>query len=180
MILSVVCASIGLILGGPVLAIALGLAAPTVRRIVQKPMSDPPTRLVLMLLLVELRSGSSVLAALQATAGSLPGYRDLQRASRLATVAGLTETIEDASPTLRPVLAQLARSQRSGASLVRTVHGMLEQDLANERARRISAVRSLPVRLMVPIALLMLPGLMLLVYAPSLYALFDDLTGVWS
>jgi hypothetical protein len=39
--------------------------------------------------------------------------------------------------------------------------------------------RSLPVKLMVPITLLMLPGLVLVIYAPTLFGLFSDLTGTW-
>jgi hypothetical protein len=33
---------------------------------------------------------------------------------------------------------------------------------------------------MLPVTLLMLPGLVLMLYAPSLIGLFDDLTGAWS
>src|SRR5690606_15919938 len=47
-----------------------------------------PLRLVLIVLLVEIGSGRSVLAALQAAAARLPDHRDLPRAARLAAVAG--------------------------------------------------------------------------------------------
>jgi hypothetical protein len=57
---------------------------------------------------------------------------------------------------------------------------MLEQSLAEERTRRLARARSLPVRLMVPVTLFMLPGLVLMLYAPSLFQLFDELTGAWS
>lgn len=188
MIPSVLLASAGLVLGGPALALLCGVATYALARFGTKKQARPPVRalvrppvrLVLILALVELRSGASVLAALQRTAQSLPEDAELQKVTRLATVVGLTRAVEDADPRLRPIVAQLARAQRSGASLSATVHRMLEKDLADERARRMSAARSLPVRLMIPIALLMLPGLMLLLYAPSLYALFNDLTGAWS
>jgi hypothetical protein len=55
---------------------------------------------------------------------------------------------------------------------------MLEVRLAADKASRIARARTLPVRLMIPVTLLMLPGLILLLYAPSLLAMFDDLTGV--
>ena len=45
-----------------------------------------PLRLVLIVLLVEIGSGRSVLAALQAAAARLPDHRDLPRAARLAAV----------------------------------------------------------------------------------------------
>jgi hypothetical protein len=36
----------------------------------------------------------------------------------------------------------------------------------------------LPVKLMLPVTLLMLPGLVLLLYGPSLLGMFSELTGV--
>ena len=139
---------------------------------------DPPIRLVLLLLLVELRSGLSVLAALNGVSNSLPGYESLRRVSRLARVTGLLGAIPYSDERLRPVVAQLARAQRSGASLGGTVRQMLESELAADRSRRIARARTLPIQLMVPVTLLMLPGLVLLLYAPSLLGMFSDLTGV--
>lgn len=140
----------------------------------------PSRRLILLLLLVEIRSGLSVLAALQRVSHSLKTDQDLNRITRVATVAGLTAALNEASPRLRPVIAQLARAQRSGSSLSSTIRTMLEQDLASERAERMAKVRSLPVRLMIPVTLLMLPGLVLMLYAPALLRLFDDLVGTWA
>lgn len=75
------------------------------------------------------------------------------------------------------MLGQLARAQRSGASLTDTVRRLIEDDLAGERTARLARARSLPTRLMVPVTLLMLPGLVLLLYAPSLIAVFEELVG---
>jgi pilus assembly protein TadC len=179
----VIGASLGLLVGGPLLAsigalLAVGFQR-YVRRLRTREAPNPPTRLVMLLLLVELRSGLSVLAALQAVAVSLPDYRSLQQVSRLATVSGLTIAIEPADDQLRPVIAQLARAQRSGASLSDTMRRLLDRDLATDRTRRLVKARSLPVKLMVPITLFMLPGLVLLIYAPTLFDLFNELTGSW-
>jgi pilus assembly protein TadC len=133
---------------------------------------------VLLLLLVELRSGLSVLAALIAVSESIPGYRSLRTVARVARVSGLLSALPYADDRLRPVVAQLARAQRSGASLSEAVRRMLETELGSERARRIAKARTLPVKLMIPVTLLMLPGLVLLLYAPSLLSMFEDLTGV--
>ena len=171
--------SMGLIVAGPFGALAGVAAATVVARRPRRRVRNTPTRLVLMLLLVELRSGLSILAALQEVSRILPDDDDLRRLSRVATVSGLTHAISEAGPALRPVMAQLARAQRSGASLASTVRRMLEQDLARERANRLSRARSLPVRLMLPVTLLMLPGLVLLLYAPSLLRFLGDLTGAW-
>jgi hypothetical protein len=54
---------------------------------------------------------------------------------------------------------------------------MIEADIAAEKARRVARSRSLPVRLMIPLTLLLLPGLVLLLYAPSVLRLFEELSG---
>ena len=141
---------------------------------------DPRRRLVLLLILIEVRSGLSVLAAIQGASRSLPFDRDLERVARVATVSGLTAAIPEASPRLRPVVAQLARAQRSGSSLSSAIRTMLDQDIADDRAERLRMARSLPVRLMVPVTLLMLPGLVVMLYAPSLLRLLDDVVRAWS
>lgn len=173
-------ASAGLVVSGfpgLVAGVGLVLALPRIRR--RRP-GQPSSRLVLLLLIVELRSGLSVLAALQEVSAALPGHHDLRRVARVATVSGLTTAIPHAGPSLRPVIAQLARAQRSGASLDSAARRMLEQDLARERSARLARARSLPVRLMLPVTLLMLPGLVLLLYAPALLRLLDDITGAFT
>jgi hypothetical protein len=124
--------------------------------------------LVLMLLLIELRAGASVLAALIATSESLPDYDSLRTVARVSRVSGLMSALPYADEALRPVLSQLVRAQGSGASLAGSVRRLLEGALASERARRLTRARTLPTRLMIPVTLLMLPGLILALYAPSL------------
>lgn len=170
-------ASLGVVVAGPP-----GLLAAVVpmlwRWVGSRPAPRPHVNLVMLLLLVELKAGRSVLASLIAVAETLPTYESLRTVARVGRVAGLTVAIEHADAQLRPVIAQLARSQRSGASLSGAMRRMLDSGLADERARKIARARALPVRLMIPVTLLMLPGLVLLLYAPSLLASFEDLTGV--
>jgi hypothetical protein len=139
----------------------------------------PPLRLILILVLVELRSGQSVLGSLQRTAAALPEYRDLRRVARLASVAGLTGALSHTPDQLRPLVSQLARAQTSGASLVGTVRRLLEDDLREERAARLAKVRGLPTRLMLPVALLMMPGVVLLLYGPTVVDLYRGLLTTW-
>lgn len=180
MILSIFLGAAGQIVFGPVGGL-IGALLPFAGRMVRRgSLPIPSTRLVLLLLLVELRAGRSVLAAIQSTAAVLPQHAELGRISRVATVSGVVSAIPLAGEELRPVVTQLARAQRSGSRLTSTVRRLIEQDLAAEKARRLTRARSLPVRLMVPIALLVLPGLVLLLYAPALLHLFGDLTGAWS
>lgn len=176
--MAVLGSSLGLVVAGP-LGAAAGAAMPFLWRLIRRRrVPDPPITLVLLLLLVELRSGLSVLAALNGVSEFLPGYESLRRVSRLSRVTGLVGALPYADDRLRPMVAQLARAQRSGASLGGAVRQMLESELAADRSRRIARARTLPVQLMIPVTLLMLPGLVLLLYAPSLLSMFGDLTGV--
>lgn len=176
----VVAAAIGLIVAGPLGAVVAAFLPATVAKVRRVEAPVPPIRLVLLLLLVHLRSGLSVLAALIAVSEALPSYTSLIRVARVARVSGLVSSISHGDDQLRPVLAQLIRAQRSGASLSGAVRRMVEAELASERASRLAKARTLPVKLMIPVTLFMLPGLVLLLYAPSLLAMFDDLTGVFS
>lgn len=177
---AVIGASIGLVVAGSPGAV-VGAVVPHVWRLLRhRSEPDPPATLILLLLLVQLRSGLSVLAALIAVSDTVPDHESLRTVARVARVSGLMSALPYADGDLRPVLAQLARAQRSGASLGGSVKRMLEERLAAERARRIARARTLPVRLMIPVTLFMLPGLILLLYAPSLLAMFEDLTGVLS
>lgn len=168
--------SLGLAVGGPLLGLACagGAAAYSLRR---PRSSEPGLRPILLVLLVELRSGRSVLAALQQAAIAFPDHAELALGTRVATVDGLSASVEATTGEVRHLLTQLARAQRSGSSVSRTVRLLLETDIANDRASRLARAKGLPVRLMVPISLLLLPGLMLLIYAPSLLRLLGDLTG---
>lgn len=171
-------ASIGVIVAGPAGALAGGLLPVVWARLARRRVPATPVTLVLLLLLVGLRSGLSVLAALTQVSDSIPRYASLRTVTRVAMVTGLVSAIPYGDDSLRPVVAQLARAQRSGASLSGAVRRMLETELAADRSRRIARARTLPVRLMVPVTLLMLPGLILLIYAPSLLGMFEQLTGV--
>lgn len=172
-------AAFGSILGGPVgAAVGASIALLSTRRL-SRPDPDPEPRLVMMLLLVELRSGMSVLAALQSVSARLPQYAALRRVSRVALVSGLLAAFRESDEPLRPIVAQLARAQRSGASLSSAVRRLLDQDLSRFRTLHLARARALPVKLMIPVTLLMLPGLVLLLYAPDLIRTFDQLTGSW-
>ena len=173
---SVVIASVGMAVAGlPGALFGLGVARVLAFR--GRIRSRVPIRPTLLLLLVELRSGRSVLGALQAVAEALPGDSELAMAARVATISGLADSVIVTRGPLRAALSQLARAQRSGAPLAETVRAMIEADIAEDRAKRVARARTLPVRLMVPITLLLLPGLVLLFYAPSMLRLFEELSG---
>jgi hypothetical protein len=174
---AVVSGSIGLVMAGPPgAAIAICMYAGLQLR---HRLRKPPTHIrpVLIVLLIELRSGRSVLGALQTVATAFPAQPGLTLAARVATISGLSQAALVLTGEMKGVLSHLARAQKSGAALGDTVRSMIEADIAAEKARRIARSRSLPVRLMLPITLLLLPGLVLLLYAPSMLRLFEDLSG---
>jgi hypothetical protein len=174
---AVVSGSIGLAVAGlPGAVLGIGVYAAFALRL---RLRKRPTLLrpVLIVLLIELRSGRSVLGALQTVGAAFPSRADLTLAARVATISGLSQAALLMTGEMKGVLSQLARAQKSGAALGDTVRSMIEADIAAEKARRVARSRSLPVRLLLPITLLLLPGLVLLLYAPSLLRLFEDLSG---
>ncbi|HUF95519.1 MAG TPA: hypothetical protein VMO52_05495 [Acidimicrobiia bacterium] len=132
-------------------------------------------RPVLMVLLVELRGGRSVLASLQAAAVRFPDDERLTRLVRIAAVTGLAAAVDESRGSMRLLLAQLARAQVSGSSAADAVRRFLESDIARERARRLARMRALPVRLTVPLTLLILPGVVVLSYGPTILSLLEGL-----
>ncbi|MEX1125909.1 MAG: type II secretion system F family protein [Acidimicrobiia bacterium] len=172
----IILGSVGLVVGGPGLALAVVIAS-TVSAFRRRRLPAAPIRPVLLVMLIELRAGRSTLAALQQAAVVFPRHRELTLAARLATVQGLTAAVEECHGDIRGLVAQLARAQRSGSAVADTVRSLLDADIAAERTRRLERARSLPIRLIIPITLLVLPGLVLLLYAPSLLRLFSDLSG---
>ena len=173
---AVVLSSLGLVAAGGKGAV-VGLALHFligIRRRAHRP--HRPIRPILILLVVELRSGRSALGALQSVASVFPDHPDLVLATRVATISGLAAATAGAKGEVRAVLSQLARAQRSGAPLADSMRSMVEADVAAAKAKSVARARTLPVRMMIPITLLLLPGLVLLFYAPSMLRLFEELS----
>lgn len=163
-----------LVLGGPIAVLVTGAGMLIWRRrsILR---TSLPLRPVLMMMLVELRSGLSILAGLQSVSRSFPDQRTLAASVRVATVSGLDEAVASANGPIKVMLAHLARSLSAGGSGADAIRRMLDSDIAREKAARLARARSLPVQLMVPLTLFLLPGVMLVSYGPTLVALIDDL-----
>lgn len=166
--------SLGLNLFGLPGSVAAVLAV-GLRRYLPRRNRDDELRPILMVLLVELRGGRSVLSALQSAAGRFPDAGELKKAVRVASVAGLTAAVDETKGGLRFLLIHLARAQATGASAADAVRRFLDDDLARERADRQARIKALPVRLMLPLSLLTLPGVVLLAYGPTILSLLDGL-----
>ncbi len=72
---------------------------------------------------------------------------------------------------------RLAASHASGAPMIRGVEAFLEGRRIEERSRALTRARTLPTRLIVPVALLILPGLVLLMLGPLFVERLGDLVG---
>lgn len=166
--------SAGVVLGGLPLGLLIALGWLAWERRPQRT-GKPAFRPILLMLLVELRAGLSVLAALHAVAGRFPDHRDLVVAVRLASVIGLERAVDKTTGQTRVLMAHLARANASGGSAADAVRRMLDSDIAREKANRLARTRALPVRLMLPVTLLLLPGVVLLAYGPTLVSLLNDL-----
>ena len=169
-------ASAALIVAGPAGSAAVLLLV-VVRRWMTRERASVRTTLrpLLLVLLVELRAGASVLAALESTARLFPDDRALASVARLSRVVGIPATANRVGGEMRLLAAHLARAQVTGGSAADAVRRMIESDLARDRNRRMARLRSLPVRLMVPTTLLILPGVLLLAYGTSISRLFGEL-----
>ncbi len=174
---AIVWLSVGLAVGGVPCAATVATVLTIGRVIRARSTTEPGIRPILFSLLIEVRSGFSVLGALMTVAALYPQHRELNRVARVASVSGLTAALGGVDGHLQPVLSQLARSQISGAPMADTIRAMIEADIARDRTEMIARARKLPTRLMIPVTLLILPGLVLLFYAPALVRLFGEISG---
>ena len=106
------------------------------------------------------------LASARAAVGPRHGS-ELEDVLRSARPIGLAAALARADGTASPLFGRLARAQVSGAPLAATVAAFATEERDARRAVAIEAARKLPVRLTIPLALLVLPGFLLLTAGPA-------------
>jgi pilus assembly protein TadC len=94
---------------------------------------------------------------------------------RSARTIGLTAALLS-STTLGPLGSALARAHNSGSPLTQTLDAHLRAHSAERVARALEIARTAPVKVMVPLALLLLPGFTALVVGPTLLDHVIDVT----
>lgn len=92
------------------------------------------------------------------------------RGSRLF---GLSAALASDTGRCRRLFHLTARAVDTGAPVRRAVEAFADDAAADERARAISRMRQLPVKLLFPLALLILPGFMILTVGPTLLGSID-------
>ena len=151
----------------------LWLRIPAVRR---RPLScaidlDGVARLLLLSTAAGLPLGAALSAV--AVAGQGPVLDDVRAIVRMARIDGLEPALLRAPERISPLAASLAHAHTSGAPLRPSLEAFLDRRRRQRVAEAVARARRLGVVLVAPLALLLLPGFVLLVFGP---VVVDNLT----
>lgn len=128
-------------------------------------------------LLVMVSAGASVVPALHAAVAETGLEADVTRLLRRARRLGTATAFASAAGPLAPLLRSLGEATLAGTALEPAIRSFIESERRRRHLRGVERARRLPVRLMVPMTLLVLPGFVLVVYGPALLGLVTDLLG---
>ena len=98
---------------------------------------------------------------------------EVEAVLRRATHGGLAVALAETAGHGHRLYVVSARAVVTGAPLVTAIDGFAREMAAERHARQLEAVHRLPVRLMVPLALFILPGFVLLTVGPAVLAALD-------
>ncbi len=123
--------------------------------------------------------GSPPSAALRRAGSEVGGQvgAAVENVLRHSKRAGLAAALTQVDGELRPLATALARAQTTGAALIPAVTAHLDERRAMARARAVHEARTLSVRLVVPLALLILPGFVLIAAGPAVIGAINGLLG---
>jgi type II secretory pathway component PulF len=124
---------------------------------------------------IALTSGMSLQQALEFVARELSSdlRNELEALVRAISHGGSLPALASAGGAGGRLYVLLGRAMATGAPVLASVERFVDEVRADERARRQAAVRRLPVLLLIPLALLILPGFVLLVIAPAFLGALD-------
>ena len=130
-------------------------------------------------MLVGLSAGLPTSAALRRAGSEVGGQvgAAVENVLRHSKRAGLAAALTQVDGELRPLAIALARAQTTGAALIPAVTAHLDERRAMARARAVHEARTLSVRLVVPLALLILPGFVLIAAGPAVIGAINGLLG---
>lgn len=131
--------------------------------------ATPPSAVwIARLLLVCVNSGLPLGTALSRVADNVDDRNgELDRLVRRAALVGLERALLDVTESsLEPLAFSLAHAQVSGSSLTGVLSAFIERSRRDHLARSIANARRAGVLLVVPLALMLLPGFVLLVFGP--------------
>ncbi|HKZ30458.1 MAG TPA: type II secretion system F family protein [Acidimicrobiia bacterium] len=130
-------------------------------------------------LYIALSAGLPVAAALEFAVGEVgPAEAAMVRSVlRAARHQGLAVALSGVEGSAGRLFAGLARAQLTGSSAIKAVASFVDEERKNRRARATEAAQRLPVKLTVPLALLILPGFVLLTVGPTVIVTVERLFG---
>lgn len=120
------------------------------------------------LVVIGLSAAMSLPNALAAAAEECGGAVATEVADLLRRGAhrGFARALAETAGPLGELTSQLAQAQVTGAPMMGAVTAFLATRRAATRARALEQARTLPVKLIIPLALLLLPGFLILVMGP--------------
>ena len=163
----------GLLVVPPLLLMPAGAVAGVgwaVRR-VRKPSGEDADLLLLGdLMVLGLRAGLTLEGALQKAVFDLPPglAGEVRSVLRAARRSGIGPALQEAEGRASRLYRAAAHAVQTGAPLAGAVEALTRELRHAEHARQMAAARRLPVRLLLPLALLILPGFVLVVVGPAL------------
>lgn len=121
-----------------------------------------------------LTGGLGIRPALEVAAGAVGGEvaEEVSHLLRKAHVDGIAATLSTAGGAGGELYRVIGRATATGASLVDQMTGVADEMHAELAARQLEKVRKLPVALLFPLALLILPGFLLLTVVPAILDAF--------
>jgi tight adherence protein C len=130
-------------------------------------------------LYIALSAGLPVATALEFAAGEIDAAEATQVHSvlRKARSQGLAAALTGVEGRAGSLFGVLARAQLTGSSAIKAVAQFVDEERKDRRARAAEAAQRLPVKLTVPLALLILPGFVLLTVGPTVVSIFQRLLG---
>lgn len=169
-----VVATLLLFIIAPVVAgiVLLGFGAWAVfRRVLRPKAREDDEALLAELAALGLTAGLTFSAAVEAATASVPGEVSV-RVRRAGRIHGDHGSTASDDPGL---LLVARRALATGAPLAPAVSGYAAALRSEERSRELTAARRLPVKLLFPLALLILPGFLLLTVGPAVLGSLERL-----
>ena len=119
-------------------------------------------------MLIGLSGGLSPVAALALSRENLRSRLggEVDLVLRRSVQSGLTAALLDAAGAGGRLFRQIGAAHLSGAPLGLALTALAAEHRAEARARAVERARKLPVRMVIPLTLLMLPGLLILMVGP--------------
>ena len=128
---------------------------------------------------IALTAGLPVAAALDFSAGEVGPVEaeEVRAVLRNARRQGLAAALTGGNGPAGRLFAVLARAQLTGSSAVRAVAAFVDEERGARRTRARETAQRLPVKLTVPLTLLILPGFVLLTVGPTVVTTVHRLLG---